>query len=271
MHATVPIYGLYAYGLIGTRLELHDLWGIDKTRAVYAVERRGLYVVVSEIEIDTFQSQIQILIKAAKNTESTQNQPQALLQAHEDVIDALMGNTTVVPFRFGTILKDEQSAMKMLEDQEEKFKNLLARFAGRVEWGLKVYVDEQEYNKHIQATPQHKHLEEQRAKLSKGVAYLLAKKLEADLKENTATQLTRITEHIFQELGKDAYEAKLDKTLPRTLTHKKKEMLLNSVYLIEKTHIDTFWKTEKSLIEQYEPLGLELEVSGPWPPYSFVD
>src|SRR5260370_35161251 len=122
-------YGLYAYGLVGEISEQLHISGIDKKNNVYAVEERGLRVMVSAIEIEAFQSQVRRSFSELTQTAgAAQNATGALLQAHEDVVDALMQNTTVVPFKFGTILKDEEAASKMLRDDEESFKQLLPKF-----------------------------------------------------------------------------------------------------------------------------------------------
>src|ERR1700676_5321142 len=168
-------HGLYAYGLVGLYPEQLDILGIDKKHKVYPVVGRELCVMVSKIDIDTFQGQVKDLVSAlTKTTGTTHSGTEEILQAQEDVVDPLMKGTTVVPFKFGTILKDERAASKMLQDDEEKVKQLLAKFSGRAEWGLKVYADHQEFIKYmIHIEPKFKDLEEKREKLSRGAAYLL--------------------------------------------------------------------------------------------------
>ncbi len=264
-------YGLYAYGLVGRGPKQLDILGVDKKNKVYLVEGRDICVMLSEIDIDKFQKQIKILFSELTKT-ADQSETEELLQAHEDVLDTLMKSTTVVPFKFGTILKDEKAASRMLQDNEEKFKKLLSKFTGRVEWGLKVYADNKEFTRHVvQVEPIFKNLEEKREQLSRGAAYLLGRKMEAELKGRVIDQLTAVTEVIFQELEKDAYEVKLNKTLPQKLTGKKKEMILNTAYLVEGEKVVHFCNQGKRLMEKYESMGLDLEVSGPWPPYSFID
>ncbi len=263
-------HGLYTYGIVGKSPEQLDILGIDKKSKVYPVEGRGICVMVSEIDVDTFQDQVKhLLSELTKTTAAAQSE--TILQAHEDVVDTLMKGTTVVPFKFGTILKDEKAASKLLQDDEEQFKKLLSKFSGRAEWGLKVYADNQEFTKHIvQLEPKFKNLEEKREKLSRGAAYLLGRKMEEELKDSVIARLAKVTEVIFQELGKAAYEAKVNKTLPQKLTSKKKEMILNTVYLVEREKVARFCKQGKRLVEKYASMGLDIEVSGPWPPYSFI-
>lgn len=192
--------GLYAYGVMGNIPLQRDILGIDKRNKVYPVNGKDIRVMVSEIDVGAFQKQVKNLF--AELT-AGQYRTETLLQVHEDVLDLLMQDTTVVPFKFGTILKDEKAALKLLQD-------------------------------------------------------------------DALVQLSAVTEMIFQELGKDVYEARLNKTLPQKLTGKKKEMVLNTVYLVEQEKVSDFCKQGKILMEKYAGMGLDLEVSGPWPPYNFT-
>jgi len=264
--------GLYAYGLVGKNPKQLNILGIDKKNKVYPVEGRGMCVCVSKIDTDEFQDEIKkLLSKLTKTAGAVPNETEAILRGHEDVVDALMKQTTVVPFKFGTILKDEKAASKMLQDYGKRFKKLLSKFTGRAEWGLKVYTDNQEFKKHlVQIEPKFKNLEVKGEKLSRGAAYLLGRKMEEELKDDIAARLAKVSEIIFQEAGKNAYEAKLNKTLPQKLTGKDKVMTLNTAYLVEGEKVAHFCKHVKKLIEQYKSMGLEIELSGPWPPYSFT-
>jgi gas vesicle protein GvpL/GvpF len=263
-------YGLYAYGLVGQSPGQLTSLGIDKEHHVYPIAGKQLCVIVSKIDIDVFQDQVKQVF-ASLTTDADQSGTAALLQAHEDVVDTLMERTDVVPFKFGTILKDEQAIAQMLQDNEEKFQKLLAKCTGRAEWGLKVYADQQAFRAYTMGVePTFKAMEEQRATLSRGAAYLFGKKMEEAVKNTVATRLAHVSEAVFQALGKDANEAKLNATLPHSVTGKREEMILNAAYLIEREKAAHFCSQGAELQEYYAAMGLDLEVSGPWPPYSFT-
>jgi hypothetical protein len=268
----IPKHGLYAYGIVSRSPEHLDLLGIDKKHKVYPVAGRNICVMVSQIDIDQFQMQVKNLSsELTKNAGTLGSRAVEILQAHEDVIDILMQDTTIVPLKFGTILKDEKAASKILQDHEEEFKALLAKFCGRVEYGLKVYADKQVLMKQlVQVDPKFASLEEKREKLSRGVAYLLERKREEELKDHLAAQLDQVTEAILQALGKDASETKQNNILLRKVTEKKKEMILNAVFLVEREKAADFCEQGKRFMEQYEFMELDYEFSGPWPPYSFT-
>jgi hypothetical protein len=265
-------YGLYAYGLVNKRPESLDILGIDKQSKVYPVSANNLCVMVSKIDIDMFQNRIKDLVSELTRTETVGQQGATeLLQAHEYVIDTLMQETTVVPLKFGTILKNEEAASQMLRDQKEQFESLLAKFTGKAELGVKVYADKQALMNHLtQCDPQFMSLQEKRANVSKGAAYLLGKKMEAEVKDAMATRLAQITENIFHELEKHACEAKLNALLPQRMTGKKQEMILNAAYLIEREKEDLFRQQKENFICKYTFMELNLDFSGPWPPYNFT-
>src|SRR5579875_3136312 len=268
MHAN---YGLYAYGLVSGIPQQLDILGIDQQHKVYAVAERGLSVIVSVVDIDQFQRQVKSLLAAlTRATSPTDTESGAILQARENVMEALLQHTTIVPLQFGTIVKDEAAAIRMLQEHEAEFKRLLTELKGKVECGLKVYVDKQALIKHLaQVDPQFSRPEEQRRKVSRGAAYLLARKVEEKLKDQATTQVAQISEKIFQELSKEAVEAKQNTILPQRLTGKKEEMILNAAYLVEREKVAPFEQQAKKCLEQYADMGLTLEISNPRPPYSF--
>ena len=264
--------GLYAYGLVGNSPKQLNILGIDNKNKVYPVSGRDICVMVSKINTDKFQDEIKKLVsKLAKTPRAVPRETEEILTRHENVVDALMKLTPVVPFKFGTILKNDTAALKMLRDYGKKFKKLLSKFRGRQEWGLKVYADNQEFKKHLaEEEPRFKDLEEKRHKSSTGVAYLLGRKMAEELDNNVAARLAKINQFIFQQAGKNAYQAKLNKTLPQKLTGKNKDMILNPAFLIETEKAADFCQQVKKLIDKYQPMGLAIELSGPWPPYSFT-
>ncbi len=268
----IPRQGLYAYGLVSHCPASLDMPGIDRQQRVYPIEGEDLCVIVSAIDVEAFQAQVKsVFSNLLQNGTTAASGTEDLLQAHEHVIETLMQDVPVVPFKFGTILKDETAVMTLLRDEGPHFQELLAKFVGREEWGVKVYADVQQFTHYaLQRDEGVRALEARRAKVSKGAAYLLGRKIDEEIKSLVGAQVTSIAEQIFQMLGENAHEAKLSKTLPQKMTQKKHEMVLNAVYLLAKEQVAHFYEQGKSMAEAHAAMGVELEISGPWPPYSFV-
>lgn len=65
----------------------------------------------------------------------------ATARAHQQVVDALTAVTTPLPLRLATVFRDDSGVRVMLEEREAAFRRTLDRLDGRVEWGVKVYVE----------------------------------------------------------------------------------------------------------------------------------
>ena len=68
-----------------------------------------------------------------------------------------------------------------------------------------------------------------------------------------------------------AVEAKLNPLQPRELTNRDERMLLNGVYLVDDRASSEFADVAAALQSEYAADGVELELTGPWPPYNFVN
>jgi hypothetical protein len=60
------------------------------------------------------------------------------LWAHEEVVEALMAQRTVLPARFGSTLEDERALRRLLEEREADLLAQLARVRGHVEYAVRV-------------------------------------------------------------------------------------------------------------------------------------
>lgn len=62
-------------------------------------------------------------------------------RGHQGVVDALTVVTTPLPLPVGTVFRDDSGVRVMIEEREETFRRTLDRLQGKVEWGVKVYLD----------------------------------------------------------------------------------------------------------------------------------
>ncbi|MDP2860683.1 MAG: GvpL/GvpF family gas vesicle protein, partial [bacterium] len=74
-----------------------------KMENISPVNYQDLTLIGKMINISIFQKELQEALKDPKAME-------AVLTEHQDFLDRLMKETTVVPFQFGTILKDKEGA-----------------------------------------------------------------------------------------------------------------------------------------------------------------
>jgi len=139
----------------------------------------------------------------------------------------------------------------MMKNVEKDFKQYLAKFEDKEEWEVKIYVDLIRMMDWIfETSPGTKENE------------LVQDELNKKIKE--------YKQKSFGWMKKQAQEAKLNKILPKESNQRKKDMVLNSIYLISKEDRENFTMVVRLLEKEYKSKGLEFECTGSKPPYNFL-
>jgi len=174
--------------------------------------------------------------------------------AHDAVLEGALETTTVIPFRMATLYADEHRLRDVLQDRRRQFVDLLERFSGRVELGVKAYFEGRGPGS---------------AEAASGRAYLLQRQADqAQRREDDAFALECARES-HARLAAAAVEASVNRPQPSELSGRSERMLLNGAYLIPRD--DERLEQEVGRLEaRFGQRGVSYEVTGPWPPYNFV-
>ena len=242
--------GIYAYAVVSNSQLKMD--------SIFVVNYKNLSLIGKMVNISDFQKELQEVLKNPKTMES-------VLTEHQSFLDRLMRETTLVPFQFGTILKNKEGVIDHLKSSYTKYEKLLKKFKDREEWGIRVFADLKKFRAGLVQTNQ-----ENTHKSSSGIAYLLRKKQEEEAEKSTNEKLTSFSEEILNSLKELAFEYKISKSSQRF--SEKGELLISVLaFLIVKSMTKKFNQKLVSLQKKYQELGLRLVSSGPWPAYNFLN
>ncbi|MBI5050786.1 MAG: GvpL/GvpF family gas vesicle protein, partial [Nitrospirae bacterium] len=75
----------------------------------------------------------------------------------------------------------------------------------------------------------------------------------------------------FDRLREKSTEARINKLLPKEVTERNDEMILNSAFLINKDKAGDFLNIVEDFRTKYTDKGLSFDCTGPWPPYNFCN
>lgn len=241
--------GIYAYAVVSnSQLKMDN---------IFVVNYKDLSLIGKMVNISDFQKELQEVLKNPKTMES-------VLTEHQGFLDRLMRETTVVPFQFGTILKNKEGAIDHLKSSYIKYKKLLKKFKDREEWGVRVFADLKKFRASLIQTNQ-----ENTQRSSSGTAYLLKKKQEEETEDATNEKLTSFSEKILNSLKELAFEYKVTKSAQRF--SERSELLISVfAFLILESKTRKFNQKLAELGKKYQKFGLRLTNSGPWPAYNFV-
>ena len=188
------------------------------------------------------------------------------VRAHHRVIDTLSRAGRTLPLRFATIFGDDQRVETLLAEQHEEFLGALDRVAHHVEWGVKAYAGATPAEQsRLPSAPVPGAAPPQRP----GTDYLLRRRAQREQRGKARDQARHDAARIHSTLASQSREATEHPPQSADATGSKDPMVLNGAYLVDRSRADDFAAAAAALADRYPELRLEL--TGPWPPYSFVD
>jgi hypothetical protein len=179
-------------------------------------------------------------------------------RAHQGVIDALTAVTTPLPLRLATVFRDDSGVRVMIEAREDDFRRTLDRLEGRVEWGVKVYLETPPEEPAAAAAP----------KPAPGRDYLLQRRRQTRARENLWQRAEEFATRLHRTLGEYAEDARLHAPQNPALSGAAGRNVLNAAYLVPRTRSEEFVELVDRTKD--DAPGLRVELTGPWAAYSFV-
>lgn len=234
----------------------------DRPGELYLVCEAGLYAVASRVEAAEFEpSSLRRNIEdltwlAARTTD------------HERIVETIMRDRCVIPFRFATLFGDDESLKARLRTHSGQFRTLLQQLEGKSEWGVKVYCDTERLKDSIQTRGITSDLNEAIRSAGPGRAFLLQKKRQ-DMARGVLTEaMSQCARRTMEVLGQFSFQTRVNKVLP---TGQRGDMILNSAFLIGNDNVEAFAAATNALSAWYAPESVTVDRTGPWPPYNFCD
>ena len=183
-------------------------------------------------------------------------------RAHEDVLRAFVDVAPVAPLRFGTIYRDVDDVRRLLDTRGESFAATLERVRGRVELGVKAWVDRPRSGRAVAGG-------EAPAAAGGGRAYLERRRSELAAARDASVRAAEVARAAHERLLAVAADGVVNRPQPRELTGRRDDMLLNAAYLVERDDTALVAEVER-LAAEHADAGVTFEVTGPWPPYNFA-
>ena len=280
--------GVWAYAITeGNRLsgpggeaDLSRLAGVGgaKVRAVICGE---FAVLVSDVSLEEFGQ------AALRRNLENLDWLDEVSRKHHHVIDAAARLFPLLPARLATVYFGDAGVCAALASRRERLRDTLRRVGGRVEWGVKAY-----------ATPEPGDAGTARRGSAgaraagdpgprtertgtgggetaggetggAGLAYLKRRRAQLSADRDSRVAAAGGAQTVHAELSGRAAAARLHPPQSPQLSGVRQPMLLNASYLLDAANVVSF--TEAVAGQATSHPELRIELTGPWPPYSFAD
>ena len=233
---------------------------VDMSRHFDAVEAAGVAAVFTRVSREQFSQDV--IDARSKDLEWLG----AIGYRHQDVVSDLMKRTAIVPLRAFTLFSSDEALRTYLHEHAELLSGMLERLDQRQEWTLRVEFEPQRWSESLTARVEPlRELQRQIEEASAGRAFLLRKKLEDEKKRASR----EAEQQVVAEIERAVLEALACETLAESRERRDGAFPQVNV-LINRDEEARLQELHESMLQRYEPEGIALALSGPWPPYSFA-
>jgi hypothetical protein len=246
---------LYVYGVVARTASpslFDDVRGVDPSEPVTLVHDGDVAAIASAVRLDEF---------GEAAIEDNLRDPGWLAdkaRAHDAVLAAAVGRTTVLPFRFGAIYRNEDHILELLRERGD-FASALRRLDGAVELGVKAFVDAGSLAERLAAD------RSAGEEVSAGRAYMQRKQVARQVDEDVERFVAERAQEVHDRLAAVARDARVNALQPA-----ERRMILNGAYLVPSDAESRFRDEVAAAARRNEADGVALELTGPWPPYNFA-
>lgn len=213
---------------------------------VHVLEKQGLCAAYSEIADAGLSSDM----------------PEIL--AYHKVIESFFSQATVVPFRFGTVLADQEDITQLLVKRADHYRKILRELEGCAEMGIRAITEGLE----TQPEGRHDSSEDPVTEVAEpGKLYLSRRNNHYRVESSVIHGNQQATERFCQAFSGLFKKFRSESSKFGIHTENSKAILLSLYFLVPKQSLDRFQQTFARLSSSDSS---KLLLSGPWPPYNFV-
>lgn len=277
--------GFYIYCI---RPKLADIYpikaaGVEFAKSISVIPFKDIEAVIGEIDPSLFRGRIrrgegfggQAVFDGEKIKNKLLDDPkwaEENIRRHHEVIDCAFKMSVVIPMKFGVIYKTKVSLADMLKRYYRQYKTLIFRLQDKKEWGVKAYLDHKKFieglkkkNKEIQK------LEEIRSSVQEGMKWYAERKIDKIAADESEEEIEKELQYLIEKLEGRAENVRLNEVSSKDSMEPTREMILNAACLVKNDALQRFRNLFQKLAKDATGKGMTLELTGPWPPYNFVE
>jgi hypothetical protein len=188
--------------------------------------------------------------------------------AHEAVVESFVSAPAVVPMKLFTIFTSDGRAVEHIVRERPRVDAVLKRVANHVEWGVRVVLDRAPAPAARRRPGRAATAARGEAALS-GAAFLTRKKARRDAIAELAERAREVVAELYDRLAARARVARRRAASEQPVQGG--PLLLDAAFLVPRTRSVRFERLATGASRDLARHGYRVTVSGPWPPYSFIE
>ncbi|MFD0020645.1 GvpL/GvpF family gas vesicle protein [Streptomyces sp. NPDC058382] len=257
---------IYVYAVCRTeeRLDLGGVVGVTEDEPIRSLAFGPLTAIVQTVRSAEFTDE------AWQERLTDEKELERYARSHHAVVSRVAAHAPTVPLPLATLYNGEDRARLALNNESARFHTALERIAHHAEWGVKVYAPGSEPpdgGGEDSADPPSAQADRARPAPGAGRAYLDRKRNLRTRREQRQGDSLRVAEAVDADVSRIAKASRRLRPHGQGAAGDRRVQVLNATYLVPEHRAAELDLLARSLRER---TGAEIELSGPWVPYSFV-
>jgi Gas vesicle synthesis protein GvpL/GvpF len=262
MQTEATVIYLYCLARPGLETSLPEA-GVDGHSAVRVCHFPSATAVVSELALEEFRGPV----ADARMQDLTWVAPRAC--RHEQLIEALMSHSPVLPVPFGTLFSSVAGLRQFMETHASSISRFLDQVAGQEEWAVKGFLAGNQARESV-LRQELAARAGQLSALPPGKRYIEEQRLQKEAAKTVSGRLQATCEMLAEDLRREASQFAKRKILDSRPEKDGSAPVFNWAFLLPRNAVERFRGQVRLAGATHAAHGLRLELSGPWPPYSFT-
>jgi hypothetical protein len=177
---------------------------------------------------------------------------------HHRVLADLVRGTDVLPLRLPAMYRDEGQLHEVLVTEAALFRAALDSLHDHLEWSVHLYLVDEPDEPAVERP-------------TSGRDYLRQRTEAVSQRQLARVRREQVVRDAYASLADLSRQSVANRPQDSALSGRVEPMLLNSAHLVCRRHERLFFTAAEETAARLAPLGITMEVTGPWPPYNFVE
>lgn len=188
---------------------------------------------------------------------------------HHEVLEGFARLAPIAPVKLGTVFLDGRRLAERLADPERRIASFLDETDGKDEWGLRVCVDDSSLAVWAdRSSPELAELACRASHAEAGAAYLMSKRRDALRRDEVRRLAVALADTIADEIAV-VVDRSADAPIREDRAPRPGSVILHQAVLVARAAQEPFLRDVEAITARHPEAGVAIEISGPWPPYSF--
>ena len=178
--------------------------------------------------------------------------------AHERVIESFLSAPALLPMHLLTLFTSDDRVVQHVRSDGTRIRRLLKRVEGKVEWGLRLTFDEKAARAKVSRRP-----------VRSGTEFLARKRDVLGIDRTRVKEARHAADSVYTSMSRLATAAQRRTSLERAAPGSR--LLLDAAFLVPVAKGAAFRSASRQRMRDLRALGVTMSLTGPWPPYNFVE